>query len=475
MSSWTNPYLQMSKSLHDKLLAKLQAIVGAKYVTDELSRCEAYSADFGVVPRRRPEFVLRPGSTKEISDVVKLANQYLVPVIPRGAGTAQEGGCIPSQGGIVLDLTRLNRILNIDEDTGRVTVEAGIIFSKLIGVLEEKGWKIGIAPSGSLAGTIGGHLSKAGVGWGNILYGTQGDQVIGLKTVLPTGEIIKTGSGALPRGRTITRYVLGPDITGLFIGAEGAMGVVTEITLAIYPLPELVYMARYWLKDIETAMQVFRKISHQRTAVYISLTQSYPDVVFDVVIEGDKDEVDRREEKINSWIKDVGGHKVDYDVPETAYKDRFWEFALAYRRGIAAMICFYAPIEESVEANRTMREIIETYDIRDYGVDMYPTLTLMEHAVGMYFREDDVEEKEKIRKAAEALMKAALERGWAPYTKGRQWAQVLHNVMEHTVYWKTLMSIKKTLDPNNIMNPGVLGLPLAQGYKETGAHVGEKH
>ena len=264
MSHWNSPSIILEENQRKTIIKQLELIVGPKYVTDDFSRCEAYSADFGIVPGVQPDFVVRPGNTKEIQEIVLFANQIQIPVIPRGAGTAQEGGCIPGQGGLVLDLTRLNKIINVDEDTGRVTVEAGIIFSRLIDHLENMGWKIGITPSGSLSGTIGGHLSKAGVGWGNILYGTQGDQVVGVKAVLPNGKIINTGSGALPNARTFIRYVLGPDLTGLFVGAEGAFGVVTELTLAMYPCPARTTMTRFWLKDIETAMNVFRKISQQK-------------------------------------------------------------------------------------------------------------------------------------------------------------------------------------------------------------------
>jgi glycolate oxidase len=466
MSPWTSQRLKMSQELHQKVLSSLKSIVGNDYVTDDYVRCDSYSSDFGVVPRNIPDFVVRPKTTEEIAEIVKISNNYRVPIIPRGAGTAQEGGCIPAQGGIVIDLTRMNTILNMNEDTGRVTVEAGITYAKLLNYLEEKNWKIGIYPSGSLAGTIGGHLSKAGVGWGNIIFGTQGDQVIGVKVVLPSGEILNTSSAALPPGKTFIRYVLGPDLTGLFVGAEGALGIVTEITLAIYPLPEKVLMRRYWLPNIDTAMDLYHKISHHKLAFYISQHQSSPDVIFDIFIDGSEDEVKQKDLRILKWVQQAKGRQEKLEDPDSYYKNRFWETATYYRRGIGAMICAYAPFKESVEATKIMRQIIEKYNLKDYGVDMYPTLTMMEHAVSMYFRENDEEEKKKIRKASEEVMEEALRRGWPPYTKGRQWGDSMKKVLGKTTYWKTLLDLKKTLDPNNIMNPGVLGLPEAEDYQD---------
>ena len=180
----------------------------------------------------------------EIAAILRLANEFNVPVSPRGGGSAQEGGC-QSEGGIILETLRLDKILDINEDAGTVTVECGVTFVRLMTILEERGWKIGIAPSGAMAGTVGAHISRPGVGWGNVKYVTQGQQVLGLKAVLPTGEIVETGTAANPAASSFFRYALGPDLAGLFIGAEGAMGIVTEITLRIYPWPEKIYLERY--------------------------------------------------------------------------------------------------------------------------------------------------------------------------------------------------------------------------------------
>ncbi len=134
-----------------------------------------------------------------MSEIVKIANEYKVPIVPRGGGSAQEAGSTPpAGGGITIEMLRMNEILEIDETNGTVTCQSGITYVSLMNTLEQRGWKIGIAPSGAMAGTPGAHISRPGVGWGNIKYISSGDQALGLKMVLPNGDIVCTGSAANP-------------------------------------------------------------------------------------------------------------------------------------------------------------------------------------------------------------------------------------------------------------------------------------
>ena len=126
----------------EQIFNRLAEIVGPEYVTTEEFVLLCYTQDFGTQPPRWPAFVVRPGTVEQVAAVLKLANELQIPVTPRGGGSAQEGGC-QSDGGIVLETLRLDRILAIDEDTATVTVEAGITFGRLMATLEQRGWKIG--------------------------------------------------------------------------------------------------------------------------------------------------------------------------------------------------------------------------------------------------------------------------------------------------------------------------------------------
>jgi len=438
---------------------KLAEIVGPEYVTDERFILLTYTKDFGIQPPRWPAFVVRPGTAEETAAVLRLANELQIPVSPRGGGSAQEGGC-QSEGGIVIETLRLDDIVEIDEDTATVTVEAGITFGKLMTRLEERGWKIGIAPSGALAGTVGAHLSRPGVGWGNIKYVSQGEQVIGLKAVLPTGEIVSTGTAANPASDSFFRYALGPDLAGLFIGAEGAFGVVTEATLRMYPWPQSIYLERYIGTDLSDAIDIFREIARHALVCYISVPVIKPGMVlFDVNVEGDQTEVDHMIERIRDIVSRY--ETVSFEGPEAPQK--FWEYRWfntgeEFKDGIAGAVNYFLPFEKLEEATYVMREIMERHEIIRYAQQLFPEPTGSEHVSLLFHHPDDHEEYQKIESAVDEMMDTALAMGGAPYSKGRQWGPHLERHLGDTGYWSMLKSLKQAVDPNRIMNPGVLGL-----------------
>jgi len=438
---------------------RLAKIVGPAYVTDEQFILLTYTRDFGTQPPRWPSFVVRPGMMQEIAEVVRLANELEIPVSPRGGGSAQEGGC-QSEGGIVIETLRLDDIIEIDEDTGTVTVQAGITFGKLMTELKERGWKIGIAPSGALAGTVGAHLSRPGVGWGNIKYVSQGEQVVGVKAVLPTGETVETGTAANPVADSFFRYALGPDLAGLFIGAEGAFGIVTEATLRMYPWPETIYLERYVGTDLSDAIDIFREIALHNLVCYISAPVIKPGMIlFDVNVEGDEAEVDHNVQKIRAIVSRYDSVRFEGpDAPQQFWEYRWFNTGEEFKEGIAGAVNYFLPFERLEEATYVMREIIERHQIERYAQQMFPEPTGSEHVSLLFHHPDDREEHNKIQAAVAEMMNRALAMGGAPYSKGRQWGPHLKKHLGETGYWRTLETLKKALDPNHIMNPGVLGL-----------------
>jgi FAD/FMN-containing dehydrogenase len=443
----------------EQVIAALAEIVGPDYVTDEPFILMSYTQDFGTEPPRWPAIVVKPDTTDQVAAILRLANKFGVPVSPRGGGSAQEGGC-QSEGGIILETLRLDSILEIDEDTATVTVECGTTFVRLMTKLEERGWKIGIAPSGAMAGTVGAHVSRPGVGWGNIKYVSQGEQVIGLKAVLPTGEVLETGTAANPAADSFFRYALGPDLTGLFVGAEGALGVVTEVTLRLYPRPEKVYLERYVGSDLGDAIQIFREIAHHRLVCYISVPVIKPDMVFfDVNVEGDDAEVKHHVQRIRSLVSAYSS--VRYEGPDAPHKfwDRRWfNTGEEFKDGIAGAVNYFLPFAKLEEATATMREIMDRHGIRVYSQQMFPEPTGAEHVSLMFHHPGDKEEYAKIQGALPEMMDTALRLGGAPYSKGRQWGPHLEKHLGDSGYWRLLKTLKQVVDPNRIMNPDVLGL-----------------
>ncbi|MHA2323186.1 MAG: FAD-binding oxidoreductase, partial [Candidatus Thorarchaeota archaeon] len=221
--------MQLDRAIY----TSLENIVGTDFISDAQHVRWTYSKDFGIFPRHLPDIVIKPRTTPEIQAILQIANSEKIPIYIRGAGISYAGGVVPSAGGILLDLTRMNKILHIDRKSDSCTVECCAVIGMLMQELEKEGY--------ILVATVGGFLATSGVGsWGSALYGSIADLVLGLKVVLPNGDVVVTGSAGanLNANGQFTRYAGMPDLTGLFIGSEGTMGVITEIAFRIVPLPE---------------------------------------------------------------------------------------------------------------------------------------------------------------------------------------------------------------------------------------------
>ena len=230
-------------------------------------------------PDRWADMIVRPETPEEVSEIVKIANKYKIKVIPRGNGADLTGGAKPiGDGGIVLDVTRMNQILDVDEENRIVTLEVGISWSELLEQLSNVG--IGYytgttGPASGFSATIGGGLSNNSVGGGGAaMYGSVTEQCVGLEVVLPQGEIIYTGARANSFcEKPFTRFGLGPDYSGLFLGDVGIHGVKTKASMNLYPLPEYRGYATYVVKKTkeeipaERVSNLMMKWQHHRLGI----------------------------------------------------------------------------------------------------------------------------------------------------------------------------------------------------------------
>ncbi|MFC0469783.1 FAD-binding oxidoreductase [Halalkalibacter kiskunsagensis] len=199
-------------------------------VLTELEDLYSYSFDasFG---EYLPELVIQPKDPDEISKVVKLANKYLVPIYPRGSATSLSGGPLPVEGGVVLDMSRMNKKLVIDKENLLAIASPGVITADIHLAAEEVGLFYPPDPSSSHVSTIGGNLLENSSGPKGLKYGTTKEYVIRLEIVTPKGEIVRTG------GKTV-KNVTGYDLTRLIVGSEGTLAIVTEVTLRLIPKPK---------------------------------------------------------------------------------------------------------------------------------------------------------------------------------------------------------------------------------------------
>jgi glycolate oxidase len=238
----------MNKSIRNRLIK----IVGKEYVltTPEDLATYGYDATF---EEGLPEVVVLPGSTEEVSRILQAAHELKMPVITRGMGSGLAAGAVPVQGGIVIALTRMNHILEIDEENAVVHTQAGVVTADLQTAVERVDLFYPPDPGSVRHSTIGGNIACNSGGPRCLKYGVTRDYVLGLTVVLADGRILRTG------GKTI-KDVAGYDLTGLFTGSEGTLGVITEALLRLIALPKRTRTAMAEFDDLE-------KASHTVTAI----------------------------------------------------------------------------------------------------------------------------------------------------------------------------------------------------------------
>jgi hypothetical protein len=244
--------------------AEIENIIGSDYITDKDFMKAAYSRNVDpAFPDRWADIIVRPETVEEVSEIVKIANKYKIPMVPRGGGADLVGGAA-TQGGILIDLTRMNKILEINKDDYYIVVECGITWGALLSELLPMGYTTGnIGPGSGYAATIGGGLSNSTAGGGSTKYGLVPDICLGVEVVLPNpqGTIIRTGSAANRYAQPFCRYGVSPDFTGLFMGDVGTMGIKTKAFLRIFPDPQFKAERSYLLNN-EDYNNVF-KIAHR--------------------------------------------------------------------------------------------------------------------------------------------------------------------------------------------------------------------
>lgn len=219
-------FLVISKSV----IKSLKSELGNDAVICDKEHMICYSYDATRI-ESLPDALLMPGTAEEVSKILQIANSENIPVIPRGAGSGFAGGSVPTRGGIILSLQRMDSILEVNRDDFYIVAEPGVVTRNIQKAVEAEGMFYPPDPSSVTFCTIGGNISTGAGGARGVKYGTTKDYVMGLDVVLPTGEIIFTGTRA-------PRSVAGYDLTRLLVGSEGTLGIITKAILKLIPLPE---------------------------------------------------------------------------------------------------------------------------------------------------------------------------------------------------------------------------------------------
>ncbi|MBP2257743.1 glycolate oxidase subunit GlcD [Virgibacillus alimentarius] len=453
--------------LQENIIRRLESMVGEENVENSNASLLAYSYDSTPQFQAMPDAVVSPRNTEEVAAVVRLCNEEKIPIVPRGSGTNLCGGTAPLEGGIVLLFKQMSKILEIDEENLTMTVQPGVYTQDVHKAAEEVGLFYPPDPGSMHISQIGGNISENSGGLRGLKYGVTRDYVLGLEIVLPSGEIIRTGG-------KLAKDVAGYDLTRLYVGAEGTLGVVTEATLKLIPMPEMKKTMLALYHDIEAAAETVSAMITNRIipATLEFLDQATVKVVEDfakiglptdakavLLIEQDgaPEIVERDVEKIETLCRENGAFEVTVAATEVEAEAlttarRAALSALSRLRPTTILEDATVPRSEIAPMVKAIREIAEKYELNicTFGHagdgNLHPTCLT------------DIRDKEEIalvEQAFDEIFKKAVELGGTitgEHGVGAMKLPYLH-LKAGEAGIEAMRSIKQALDPNNIMNP----------------------
>ncbi|MBN1574132.1 MAG: FAD-binding protein [Deltaproteobacteria bacterium] len=331
-----------------KIIVALTDIVGESGVFTDPDNLEKYSVDETTGVSGLPDVVVKPSTEKEVSAVMKLAHASRIPVTPRSGGTGVTGGAVPVFGGIILTLERMNRIIEIDTDNLMAVVEPGVITGDLGRRAEEEGLFYPPDPASLDSCCIGGNIAESAGGPRAVKYGTTKDYVCGLRVVFPDGSIAKMGG-------KVVKNATGYDLIGLMVGSEGTLGIVTEITLRLLPLPKSSVDVLVPFADLETASKAVSEIIRARIVPatiefldrgaieiaeeFLKKKMPFVDAGAQLLIKidgGDESEIERSMERIWEVCSSIGAEDMVV-ADSTAQRDRLWEGRRCIREAVTSI------------------------------------------------------------------------------------------------------------------------------------------
>ncbi len=465
----------MQELLRKELTEKLYQIVGPEHVLADLSHLEELSWDAlsegRIHPLKRPAITLPlcivlPVSTAEVREIVLLANQEKLPIIPYGGGSGLMGGALSVRPGIVLDLRRMNKILKVDREARSIEIQAGTVLESVEKRLNEEGFILGHDPWTLPVATVGGAISTDSVGYRGGLYGSMGEQVLGLEGVLPNGEILRT--------RPVPKSSAGIDLKFLLVGGEGCFGIITEATVRIFPQPEKRALHAILFRSFEhgygAIQRLFARGLKPATVDFGDDDDKFQaGAVLYLAFEGSREMVEAEEKIALSICDQDGGRRLPQEEAEEFWRDRhliarrFMQNRRQRReRGRDGVyrdwIHVALPGSKVLPFRKAAIEIIgkRGVHLQESGLWIQPELFSMRLGI-----EDDGSGKPQLALAEtvdELLHLVQKMDGSMEYTHGVGVKLASHMQEEHGYGLQVMRQIKQVLDPNNIMNPGKMGL-----------------
>lgn len=454
-------------------IKELEKIVGSKNVKSDKMERICYSRDMSV-HQGVPDVIVFPTTKEEVVDIVKIANKEKIPITPRGAGTNVVGAALPVKGGIVLDMSKMNKILEIRTKDRFVVVEPGVICGNLNKKLKKFNYFFPPNPGSSEICTLGGMVSTNASGHRAAKYGTTKDYVLGLEVVLADGRVLKTGT-------KVPKTSSGYDLTRLFVGSEGTLGIFTELILKIIPIPKYVAFAvanfdnvmdagravsKIYEEGIDLAVcEIMDKISIDVLNTTMKLNLPSVEAILIMEIDGYKEEVKKQIKKLTKICEEYNGRDVKWS-DKAEERLAMWQG----RKGLVASMSRYregkrlipiaedfgVPMSKIPDAIKGIQEIAKRNDmiIATFGHVGDGNL----HSTFI----SDVRDEEgwkKIKKVSKELIDLAIKLdGTITAEHGTGIAKTPFIEKELGIGIEFMRKIKNAFDPSNLMNPGKMRL-----------------
>lgn len=448
-------------------ITQLEEIVGVEGVLRDECDLLVYERDASLL-RGTPLVILQPTKTKQVAEILKLANQTKTPVVARGAGTGLTGGAVPIRESIVIDFSRMNRILEIDENNFTALVEPGVVHGTLNRELNKQGLFFPPDPASSTVCTIGGCVAENAGGLHAVKYGVTTQWVKGLEVVLPSGEIMWTGAYPI-------KSVAGYDLTRLFCGSEGTLGVFTKILLQVAPLPVATSTTQAFFETAKRAgecvyalikagldpstVEFMDRATTDAVTEFAKLDLRKGQAMLIIEVDGNPEEVQRKTRELAQYL-DVFAS--EYTIAKTPEEGHILKMARQVVYPAAASRAPTILVEDFAVPISKIPEIIEYIEtIREELVEGI-SFFVIGHAgdgnlhVFFTFDEEIPGRLETVQELGDKIMRKALALGGTVAAEHGIGLLKTHLLPEEhdTVALRIMQGLKKFFDPNNILNPG---------------------
>jgi FAD/FMN-containing dehydrogenase len=473
----------MTQLAFEKISAEIGKIVGTENYSTAQYILHSYAEDASPFAGKPPDVVVRPQNTAEVASIVKFAAAHQLPIVPVGGRSGISGAAIPrTPSAMMIDLTRMNEVISIDEEVMTVTVQTGITWAELIHKLQKRGFTIGFrGPYGGNAGTVGGSLSSNSVGIGASMYGGACDNVVNLEVVLADGSVFETGNAwkkpTAEKVKRFARYCTFNDLTGIFLGDHGTLGVKTQATLKIYPIAEGSAFIDFGFLSIEQCSWFIQHLQKYKIASEIVilgdansidlLASTYRDkykqikTIAGVIIEEyNQDLANKKKDICEQIAKQYAGKSIGSFLSKAHWLNKFNLTQSLFEEGFWHNTCHLRPITTIPSLIKYIHELFEKNELKKNEINWIISALATDRCfctgwVTLFLK--NPEKRSLLEKVWHELREYEISHEGVPYWTGPLWEDYVLPKTNPDFY-ATMRKIKDALDPDHLFHPQVFGI-----------------